>query len=70
MFYVRVGVIVDLMEHPSVRVISVVTDVESPAPAVFRHGFTGVMKQRLFELRPHFRTNGHKNEDDVHGTRW
>ena len=66
MFRVRRGIVVDLVEHPSSRVISVMTNVESPAPPIADYGFAGVMKQCLFELCPHLRTDRHQNENNVH----
>ena len=64
---VRLGGVVDLVQYPTRRVTDVLTDVKSPASFIVSDGFPCVVKQRLLELRPHFRTYGHNNEDDVHG---
>ena len=68
MFGVSIGVVIHLVQHPSRWIVGVMADVESPAPPVLSDGFTGVMKQRLFELRPHFRTDRHQNKNDMHGS--
>ena len=64
---VCVRIIVDLMQDPPSRIVDMLAHVESPAPTILGDGFAGVMKECLFKLRPHFRTDGHEDEDDVRG---
>ncbi|HEY9467269.1 MAG TPA: hypothetical protein VIR54_29455 [Vicinamibacterales bacterium] len=66
-FGVRFGGVVDLVQYPASGLVDVLTDVKAPTSFIVGYGFPCVMKQCLFKLRPHFRTDGHDNEDDVHG---
>jgi 2-hydroxy-3-oxopropionate reductase len=65
----RVGRVVDLVEHPAGRIVLLLADIETDAAWIARHRFAGVVQERLFEFFEEFRAYGDKYQDDMHSVR-
>src|SRR5687767_13320173 len=65
---VRLGRFVDLVQHPAGGIVLLLADIEAKAPWIARNRLARVVQQRLLELLEHLRTNGHDNDNNMHGS--